>query len=235
MMWISSGLNLYETTLDRNKIWYFLDSASNCLQINCDQHIHSLSLSKQRNSNKCISFSQVKFSSSISMARHSKGSTNQSCKRLSLKGNTFTYVLCFLWTNPNIWVRSVEPKDCRSLVTAYHWLFKWLQNNENYLKSNYWMKFTLRDVFTGLCFYCTLKAPLNWKSKKFEYDERQNKGSVNIFPPKKKMKIFKSPMESEFTEVPNLPPLKFSFVLPDGYPTVSSKTLQHEFPGANII
>ena len=29
-------------------------------------------------------------------------------------------------------------------------------------------------------------------------------------------------MESEFTEVPNLPPLKFSFVLPDGYPTVSS-------------
>ena len=42
-------------------------------------------------------------------------------------------------------------------------------------------------------------------------------------------------MESEFTEVPNLPPLKFSFVLPDGYPTVSSKTLQHEFPGANII
>ena len=38
-------------------------------------------------------------------------------------------------------------------------------------------------------------------------------------------------MESEFTEVPNLPPLIFSFVLPDGYPTVSSKTLQHEFPG----
>lgn len=35
------------------------------------------------------------------------------------------------------------------------------------------------------------------------------------------MKIFKSPMELEFTEVPNLPPLKFSFVLPDGYPTVS--------------
>ena len=28
-------------------------------------------------------------------------------------------------------------------------------------------------------------------------------------------------MELEFTEVPNLPPLKFSFVLPDGYPKVS--------------
>ena len=82
-MRISSRLYLYETILDRNKIWYFLDSASNCLQINCDQHIHSLALSKQRNSNKCISFFQVKFSSSISMARHSKGSTNQSCKRLS--------------------------------------------------------------------------------------------------------------------------------------------------------
>ena len=34
------------------------------------------------------------------------------------------------------------------------------------------------------------------------------------------MKIFKAPMETEFTEVPNLPPLKFSFVLPDGYPAV---------------
>ena len=56
--------------------------------------------------------------------------------------------------------------------------------------------------------------------KKFEFDEQQNTGSVNIFPPKKKMKIFKAPMASEFTEVPNLPPLKFSFVLPDGYPTV---------------
>ena len=56
--------------------------------------------------------------------------------------------------------------------------------------------------------------------KKFEFDEQQNAGSVNIFPPKKKMKIFKAPMASEFTEVPNLPPLKFSFVLPDGYPTV---------------
>ena len=34
------------------------------------------------------------------------------------------------------------------------------------------------------------------------------------------MKIYKAPMASEFTEVPNLPPLKFSFVLPEGYPTV---------------
>ena len=40
-------------------------------------------------------------------------------------------------------------------------------------------------------------------------------------------------MESEFTEVPNLPPLKFSFVLPDGYPTVSS-TVYHEYSGTNI-
>ena len=132
MMRISSRLNLYEMTLDRNKIWYFLDSASNCLQINCDQHIHSLALSKQRNSNKCISFFQVKFSSSISMARHSQGSTNQSCKRSSVKN--------FLWTSSNINVfgqldqKTVDPwsqhiidysNDCKTTKITWSKTIEW--------------------------------------------------------------------------------------------------------------